>query len=100
MGKSEERKITIVKDGPYIVSGDIPLTIEVITNNKEGYSWDWKKGKTFKTESSYALCRCGHSANKPFCDGSHTRIKFDGKETASKVSYDKQVSVLMGLHWY
>ena len=96
MGKSEEKKITIAKDGPYIVSGDIPLTVEVITNNKEGYSWDWKKGKTFKTESSYALCRCGQSANKPFCDGTHKSIGFNGKETASKITYDKQAERLDG----
>lgn len=96
MGKPEEKKITIAKDGPYIVSGDIPLTVEVITNNKEGYSWDWKKGKTFKTESSYALCRCGQSANKPFCDGTHKNIDFNGKETASKILYDKQAERLDG----
>ena len=96
MGNTEERKITIVKDGPYLVSGNIPLTIEVIANNKEGYSWDWKKGKTFKTESSYALCRCGASNNKPFCDGSHTKINFKGKETASKQPYAKQAQQIDG----
>ncbi len=90
MSEFEERKITVTKNGPYVASGDIPLAVEVITNNKEGYSWDWKKGKTFKTESNYALCRCGHSANNPFCDGTHARIGFNGKETVSKVPYDKQ----------
>jgi CDGSH-type Zn-finger protein len=96
MGKTGEKKITITNNGPYVVSGDIPLTVEVITNNKDGYSWEWKKDKTFKTESSYALCRCGHSANKPFCDGVHTSIDFNGKETASKVPYDKQAERLDG----
>lgn len=91
-----EKKIIVSKDGPYVVSGDIPLSVEIITNNKEGFSWDWKKGKTFETKSEYYLCRCGHSANKPFCDGTHTRVKFDGKETASKTPYEKQAERLDG----
>ena len=46
MSKSEKRKITVSNDGPYLISGDIPLKVEIITNNKEGFSWDWKQGKT------------------------------------------------------
>lgn len=30
----------------------------------------------------FALCRCGHSANKPFCDGAHNREGFDSKVRA------------------
>ena len=29
-----------------------------------------------------ALCRCGHSQNKPFCDGSHNRVEWDSSLTA------------------
>lgn len=94
--KPEERKITVDKNGPYIVSGDIPLSIEIITNNKDGYSWDWKQGKTFETKSEYYLCRCGQSANKPFCDGTHAHANFNGKETASKVPYAKQAQTMDG----
>jgi CDGSH-type Zn-finger protein len=96
MGKSDEKKITVDKNGPYIVSGDIPLTVEIITNNKDGFSWDWKQGKTFETKSEYYLCRCGSSKNKPFCDGTHTKIHFDGKETASKEPYVKQAQTMDG----
>lgn len=96
MDKSKERKIIVSKDGPYLVSGDIPLSVEIITNNKEGFSWDWKKGKTFETKSDYALCRCGHSKNAPFCDGTHAKIKFNGKETASKIPYEEQSEQMDG----
>jgi CDGSH-type Zn-finger protein len=96
LNNSKETKITITKNGPYVVSGDVPLSIEIITNNKEGYSWDWKKGKTFETTSEYYLCRCGQSANKPFCDGTHTHIHFNGKETASKDPYEKQAQIMAG----
>jgi len=91
-----KKKIVISKDGPYLVSGDIPLVVETITNNKDGYSWDWKQGKTFETKSDYALCRCGHTKNAPFCDGTHAKINFKGKETASKAPYEKQAQKMDG----
>ena len=60
-----ELKIVVTKNGPYLVSGNVPLAIQVITPNEEGASWDWVQGQTFKVEASCALCRCGHSRNKP-----------------------------------
>jgi len=42
MVDSKVKKIIIDKNGPYIISGDIPLTVEIISNNKDGFSWDWK----------------------------------------------------------
>lgn len=96
MVDSGKKKIKIIKNGPYVVSGDVPLEVEVITNNSDGYSWDWKKGKRFETESEYYLCRCGHSKNKPFCDGTHSKINFNGKETASKEPYAKQAQTMDG----
>lgn len=72
------------------------MTIETIVPNAEGFSWDWEKGRRFKTTSTYALCRCGHSKNKPFCDGSHQRVGFDGKETASRQPFVRQAEVLEG----
>lgn len=35
-----------------------------------------------KDKPAIALCRCGHSANKPFCDGAHNRHGFQASETA------------------
>ena len=86
-------KIVVSKDGPYLVSGNVPLSIQIITPNKEGLSWDWKQGKKFDAKTSdYSLCRCGQST-KPFCDGTHTKIRFDGieKELEVDVRIDRDI---------
>ena len=89
-------KIVVSKDGPYLVSGDVPLTLQLITPNKEGMSWDWKQAKKLKTKSEYNLCRCGQSRKKPFCDGSHMKAKFDGTETATRRPYVRQAEAFDG----
>ena len=81
--KKEEPKIKVAKDGPYLISGNIPLTREVIVADKEGTPEKWKQEKKLESHENCALCRCGASKNKPFCDGTHVKIKFDGTENAS-----------------
>jgi CDGSH-type Zn-finger protein len=56
--------ITPSLNGPYLVSGSIRLT-DV-------------DGREIPHPDQMALCRCGHSSNKPFCDGTHATIDFDG----------------------
>ncbi len=89
-------RVVISKDGPYRVSGEIPLSRQTIVTDEEGGSETWREGKTFPAQETYALCRCGQSKKKPFCDGTHTRIKFDGTETASREPYLKQAQLLDG----
>ncbi len=90
------KKIVVSKDGPYLVSGNIPLSVQVITPNKEGFSWDWKQGKTFDTKPEYELCRCGHSKTKPFCDDTHKKIRFDGKLTTTRTPFARQAETFDG----
>ena len=90
MPNSSKHKITIAENGPYEVSGDLPVTIEIITPNEEGFSWDWVEGRSFSLKSNNCLCRCGHSKTKPFCDGSHSRIHFNGNETALRAPFNDQ----------
>jgi 3-phenylpropionate/trans-cinnamate dioxygenase ferredoxin subunit len=58
--------ITIVENGPLKVQGGIPL------EDADGNPVETREGK------AYYLCRCGASTNKPFCDGTHSRIGFLG----------------------
>ncbi len=77
-----EKKIVIRKNGPYIVSCGVPLAHKTQVVSEFGEPLTWKKDETTECREDYALCRCGQSANKPFCDGTHRRIAFDGTEWA------------------
>jgi CDGSH-type Zn-finger protein len=81
-----EAHILITKNGPYLVSGQVPLNEQAISVAPEGNTWDYADtGVTIPPSGgSYALCRCGRSANKPFCDGTHVKTGFDGTETANR----------------
>jgi CDGSH-type Zn-finger protein len=88
--------VTVSKDGPYIVSGDAPLTKQTIVANADGESLQWQEGDTYDAPRRYALCRCGHSHKAPFCDGSHAKIGFDGTETSERTRYSAQTTVFDG----
>ena len=92
----KDAKIMITKDGPYLVSGDLPIDKQIIGIGKEKEPEKWIKGKKVPSGRPCALCRCGGSKTKPFCDGTHGKIKFRGAETASKKPYDKQAKIMEG----
>lgn len=54
--------ITSLPDGPYEVAGEVDILAS--------------DGTLVKQASKSYLCRCGHSAKKPFCDGAHKREGF------------------------
>jgi hypothetical protein len=60
--QEREPMVTVSKDGPYRITGGVEIANEP---RAEGAS-----------NEHYALCRCGGSKNKPFCDGTHWYIKF------------------------
>ena len=88
--------IVISKDGPYVVSGDAPLTDEIIGANAEGESVEWRRGRAYDAPAKYALCRCGQSARAPFCDGTHAKVGFDGTKTTSRTPFAAQARIFDG----
>jgi CDGSH-type Zn-finger protein len=96
MKLTEKQKIKVSKNGPYVVSGNLPLEKEIMVPDKEGNPEEWAKGEKYPNQENYALCRCGHSQNKPYCDGTHAKIKFDGTETAGIKKYSEQAKKISG----
>lgn len=76
--------IRIANDGPYFVSGGVALTVRTRLLDDHGEAIAWADGETRQAQPTYVLCRCGHSDNKPFCDGMHRKIGFDGRCTADR----------------
>ncbi|MCP2323236.1 CDGSH-type Zn-finger protein [Hamadaea flava] len=81
------RRIVALPNGPYLVYGGIPLRRKTKIVSAQGKAVTWKTGDPLPTEDTYALCRCGQSSNKPFCDGTHVRIGFDGSDAAPLKPY-------------
>jgi CDGSH-type Zn-finger protein len=70
-----EVTIETIKNGPYIVTGPVEL--------KDA------DGNAFPVEKRMALCRCGASTEKPFCDGTHSKIGFKAAEKAVPESAER-----------
>jgi CDGSH-type Zn-finger protein len=96
MAERKGAKIVVSKDGPYLVSGNLPLAKETIVPGKDGIPEKWEKGEGYPAFERYALCRCGQSKGKPYCDGTHAKAGFIGTETASRKKYAEQANRTSG----
>lgn len=80
---ASDPKITVQTDGPYRVCGRVALVRKEPIVSEHGEPLAWRPGEPIAAGiAEYLLCRCGRSGNKPFCDGSHLRVGFDGAESA------------------
>jgi len=65
----EKTEILVRLNGPYRITGPVKVVDA--------------DGKEFELPAEvFALCRCGHSGNKPFCDGTHKKIEFQAETRA------------------
>ena len=69
-GEPAEVEIKVRENGPYRVRGPVRII------DADGNSYDVSKTDTI------ALCRCGGSTTKPFCDGTHSKTGFEAAERA------------------
>ena len=70
-------KITVRRNGPFRVE-DPEGSVELVDADGNKYDLTGKP--------AFSLCRCGGSVNKPFCDGTHGKIGFQGAESAVKAA--------------
>ena len=93
----EHLSITVTEKGPYLVDGRPPLAEQFIMPNENNESWYFQEGRHFSTEAEpTALCRCGASRRKPYCDGSHEKAMWDPTLTAQSESLLDKAEVIEG----
>lgn len=68
MSTKPQPTIQVTENGPYRCEGGLEVRDA--------------RGNALDAPKRFLLCRCGGSSNKPFCDGTHARVGFDGTETA------------------
>ncbi len=93
----QEPRIRVSNNGPYQVSGGAQLTTRTPVLDQHGDAVAWTEGPVHKSSATYVLCRCGQSRNKPFCDGSHQKVGFDGTCTADRAPSAARRKVYAGV---
>ncbi|NLT38626.1 MAG: iron-binding protein [Methanomassiliicoccus sp.] len=92
----DEARIKVCKNGPYLVTGKVPLIEETTLRDEDGMPTEWSKTRNFPEQETYTLCRCGSSKKAPYCDMTHLDIGFEGKEKAPRDNYIERSQLLSG----
>jgi CDGSH-type Zn-finger protein len=88
-------RVRVTKDGPYLLDGPLALSKQTIVVDDKHESVAFEESDR-REQGSCALCRCGGSGIKPYCDGTHRVIGFDGTETATGAPYEDAADAIEG----
>ncbi|HMK10008.1 MAG TPA: CDGSH iron-sulfur domain-containing protein [Acidimicrobiales bacterium] len=80
MADAPDVRIKVTPNGPYHVVGDAALVAKAQVETELGEPIAWEVGPELAHKERYALCRCGQSGRKPFCDGTHLRVGFEADD--------------------
>lgn len=73
-------QVSMYPNGPIQVDGGVPLSRRQIVKTEHGEPVAYRGTGPVEADERYFLCRCGGSGNKPFCDGTHSKIGFESDE--------------------
>jgi CDGSH-type Zn-finger protein len=85
-----EVRVTVTTNGPYRATGSVPVVRKRIVDSEHGESIAWQTLEHLPVRATAVLCRCGGSAAKPYCDGTHRANGFDGTESAPTSRYEER----------
>ncbi len=85
-----QANVKVQPNGPYVVTGSVPLRTKEPVMSEHGEPLTWRTNEVTDQGAAYALCRCGGSTNKPYCDGTHSSNGFDGTEAGATDSYEQR----------
>jgi CDGSH-type Zn-finger protein len=89
-GAAGDRRIAVQPNGPYFVSGDVDVLRRSPVVSEHGEPMTWETTERFPARERVALCRCGQSSKKPFCDGTHAIVGFDGTNAEHTSTYEQR----------
>ena len=78
-------------NGPILLYGIVPIMQQFIVPDDRGISVHYQEGESYQGKNGVALCRCGLSQKKPFCDGSHKQAMSQGVDLTETATFKSEL---------